>query len=289
MRTELADVVAEHVDWSRSVYRSAEWRNVASALARLTIAAEDLSPRSIRRALARLEADSSLTTGYRRSTWTRWRRFFRWCVEFEHAAAIDLFTIEQFRPRWRTDDKTPTKQGPISLAVVERALPRLSKLDRDLVRLLLFTGARPSELFGLTAAHVRQDLDVFVADLHDHKTAHLGRTRSLVFAGPAARIIDRHLRPFTPHDWLFPAPRDASRPLPVYTVAQRLRRRSAGFTLYDLRRLAARTLREVGGLDVAQAGLGHAHASTTEIYAPVDRSRITHAARILATELGGVA
>ncbi len=54
------------------------------------------------------------------------------------------------------------------------------------------------------------------------------------------------------------------------------------FVPYDARRAAARLARAAHGLDAAQALLGHAHARTTEIYAPLppgEQLTFTHALR----------
>ena len=54
---------------------------------------------------------------------------------------------------------------------------------RDAPDLLVLTGARPSELPGLTAADVDRTGGVWVATLARHENAHRGRSRSPVF-GP---------------------------------------------------------------------------------------------------------
>ncbi|MEM1331710.1 MAG: tyrosine-type recombinase/integrase [Planctomycetota bacterium] len=117
--------------------------------------------------------------------------------------------------------------------------------------------------------------------------SHVG-VKPIVFNTRAMVILDRYRRPLCPGDWIFSAPKDPTRPLAINTVAQRLRRARVKFTLYDCRRIAARRLRADGDLDIAQAMLGHARSSATEIYAPADHAAQIDAAELLDREIGKV-
>lgn len=284
MNNALVEAVSAHVDYARKIYISREWMNVRSALAHLVANARSEHPSQIRLALASLETQDHLKPTYRRWVWARWRRFYRWGVEFGFFNAQDLFTIETFRPRFKNTEKTSIKRTP-ELNQIVVGSKKLNQIDRDLVHLLLLTGARPSELLNITAAHVEYEPGAYVVELEHHKTAHHNHQRRLIFAGPARNIIERHLRPFAPLDWLFPAPKNPTKPVSTQTIAQRLRRRGVNFTLYDCRRVAAQLVRKHAALDVAQALLGHANASTTEMYAPVDHEAARIGAGVLAEQM----
>lgn len=292
----VADVVARHVTWCRETYRHPrEHLNVRSALARLTLNVPDFTPADIRRGLATLEADHAITAGYRAKCWAYWLRFLRWAVEFGELPASVLTEVSIFRPRFREatsptndpDDGTAAAEGTPapSLETVLAFLPTLAPFDRDFVTLLLLTAARPGELLDLRCATLDTSALPYIARLARHKTSSKTGPRIITFPRPACNIIDRYHRPFCPADWLFPAPRDRTRPISITTIQQRLRRRRAPFTLYDCRRIAARIIRAEAGLDAAQAMLGHTRASTTEIYAPVDPAAARRAADILARRI----
>ncbi|MEM6931519.1 MAG: tyrosine-type recombinase/integrase [Myxococcota bacterium] len=276
MTTTLADMVGQYVAYTREIYESREWMNIRAAVARLVPHVRELDRRSIRLALDELELERQLSQAYRRQVWNRWRRFIRWAVEREHAPAMLAFEISTLRPRFaieRRNDLAAAKhpEEPLNFERVRRVLAHLPQPARDLMELLALTGARPGEL-----CHLRsQDLDLVagIAVLDQHKNAHRKLHRQLALPIAAVSILQNRWTPFTPGDWLFPAPRDRSRPVRVDVVAQQLQRtlRRQGqprFMLYDIRRLCARTLRANASLDHAQALLGHATTRTTEIYAP---------------------
>lgn len=284
MRT-VADVVASYIDHTRKLApgpNSRTWMNVRSHLARLTLAARQLDPPTIRRALAQLETNTDLSVVYRRDAWNTWLRFLRWSAEWGEISAEAYMQAQTFSPRFATRGEQEQRPLPTVAQIIDD-LARLTPRDRDFIRLLLLTAARPSELLTLRTIDINTAGSPWLAALHHHKTrAKTGAPRYLAFNHKAALILDRYLRPFCPLDYLFQSQTDPRRPCAVNTIAQRLRRKSVRFCLYDCRRLAARHLRSVGDLDAAQAVLGHTKASTTEIYAPVDVANITEGAELLA-------
>ena len=68
---------------------------------------------------------------------------------------------------------------------------------RDLIDLQLLTGARPDELVGLTTAMIDRAEDVWVGRPEDHKTAHMGLDRVLLF-GPKSQPSYLNGRPNSP-------------------------------------------------------------------------------------------
>jgi integrase len=181
----------------------------------------------------------------------------------------------------------PRRDPEAFASVVFEALPLLAPDLRAVVRLLLLTGARPSELLRLTTFAIDTTSTPWLARLDDHKTAdQTGEPRIIILGPAAARILDPRLRPFTPLDWLFPAPKNPSAPIARDLVQKRLRRtlqrhQRPLWTLYDARRWAATVARGSEGLEAAQRLLGHSRASTTEIYAPPLLEHAIRAARHL--------
>lgn len=241
---------------------------------------------------------------------------FKWACAHElvpvqtHAA---LATLSGLR-RGRGMGKDPEERVPAVLEDVEAVIPHLPRQLGAVVRLLLFTGARPSEILNLK----RADIDcveggVWAAKVNHHKTAYRGKQRRLFF-GPKAQAI---LRPFLFRDqdeYLFspieadkerqererlspdyknqprrpnqkPNPRKTDRTLGAcypHTSLNRAIRRVCDehgitpWTPYQLRHLAATTIEATADLETASAILGHSGLNITQVY--VHRDNRTAAA-----------
>ena len=130
---------------------------------------------------------------------------------------------------------------------------------RDLFDLMLATGARPSELIGLSMADIDQTGEIWIADLTDHKNAHRGLSRKLFF-GPKSQLI---LRRCSTSGRLFPiVPRTFSESVKAACLAAKI----PAFVPYCLRHTKATELRDAIGIESAQATLGHAQPSMTPRY-----------------------
>ncbi|MEL7473083.1 MAG: tyrosine-type recombinase/integrase [Planctomycetota bacterium] len=279
MRTDVAYVVACYLEHANEIYTSREPKNLRSSLALLVQHCRGLAPREIRAALRELEHDRTRSANYRRKVWGHWKRFLAWCVEFEELPSFVLSEVRAWRPRFPEDpafDVTPQLRDDLTKLPerVRQTLEHLPKCYREIVQLIALTGARPSEILGLRSSDIDISSTPWVAWLSRHKTSGRSRRpRMLVFPPSAVKVLDRNLRPFTPDDWLFPSHSDPEKAVPYATLAQAIRRTNhrhklASWQLYDLRRHAARVLRDSQDLQHAQVALGHTRASTTEIYAP---------------------
>lgn len=311
-RREISDLVARYVSMLERSYRSRAWMNCRSHLARLITDVHQLDYEHLRDAARAIAADQQLSKSYRRDVIATWRRFLAWCSEemIVDAQLVDRFahvrlrfpslTLDQLEPspsirsgKRRTSKGRPPRsvsrtapdprRAPDDFfAVVRDALDFFAPDLRDIVRLLLLTGARPGELLRLTTFAIDTSSAPWVARLDEHKSSDSTHAPRLIVLGQAAAsILDRRLTPFCPLDWIFPAPKCIHDPISRDLVQKRLRRTLTRhklplFTLYDARRWAATVSRRSEGLEAAQALLGHSRASTTEIYAP---PLIEHAVR----------
>lgn len=128
----------------------------------------------------------------------RVQRVFKWGVSHElvpPSVTQALATLEPLK-RGRTAARETEKVRPADLAIVEAAIPFMSRQAAALVRLQLLTGARPGELLGMrpadidTGAHGRAPGGggVWIFRPEEHKNAHRGRERT-VYLGPRAQAI----------------------------------------------------------------------------------------------------
>lgn len=182
---------------------------------------------------------------------------------------------------------------------------------QTVVKLLLYTGARPSEVLNLKRGDVDATGPVWSAIVRHHKTSYKGKQRRLFF-GPRAqatlksyllRLDDQYL--FQPRDAVAarferereaedyvgrrpdqkPNPRKSARTLSDHytysnlNVAVRRVCTKHGipkWTPYQLRHLAATTIEATADLQTASAILGHSGLDITQVY--VHRDNRTAAA-----------
>ena len=131
----------------------------------------------------------------------------------------------------------------------------------DIVRLLLLTGCRRGEIVNLRRSEVHDDM----LALGDSKTG----PRKVPLNGPARAILDRQPRTGSP--FVFPSPRDASRPrCPDLTFWYRVRREAGieDVRLHDLRHThASHAMMNGVPLPVVSRLLGHSNVQMTLRYA----------------------
>lgn len=142
---------------------------------------------------------------------------------------------------------------------IEAVRQQLSQDHRDLFDLLRATGARPSELLGLSMTDINTRGETWMADLDEHKNAHRGLSRKLFF-GPKSQLILRRL-PATGSLFTFKI-RTFSAAVKRACIAAKV----VPFVPYQLRHTKATELRDTMSIESAQATLGHAQPSMTARY-----------------------
>ena len=159
---------------------------------------------------------------------------------------------------------------------LHRVLDRHAGVQQaDIIRLLLLTGCRKSEILTLRW----QDVDVDTLNLAGAKTG----PRQVLLNTPARAILER--RPRSGSAWVFPSPRDPGRPLSSDLRLWYLVRREAGIAdvrIHDLRHtFASHAVLQGVPLPVVSRLLGHKRPSMTMRYAHVgDRETEAAAERI---------
>jgi len=115
---------------------------------------------------------------------------FTWAVAEELAPASLAHGLAAVEPlkKGQYGAREGREVGPVERWVVDATLPHLSRPVAAIVELLWWTGARPSELFGLRPCDIDRSGTPWVAHLAHHKNAHRGKLRALHF-GPKAREV----------------------------------------------------------------------------------------------------
>lgn len=241
------------------------------------------------------------------------KRIFAWGVSEEivpvavHQALITVEPLE----KGRTHAPETPKVRPVAAEDVERTLPRLSSVVRDMVTLQLLTGARPGEVCVLRPGDVDRSGEVWEYAPHSHKNEHRGQDRR-IYLGPQAQAV---LRPYlegrSPEAYCFSPEeavaelrerrkRDRTTPLRcgnragTNRVAERKvspgERYGAGsyrhaihracdkagvprWSPNRLRHARATVLRRLYGIEAARVVLGHSTPDTTAIYAEEDLAK----------------
>jgi integrase len=227
----------------------------------------------------------------------RVRRFFRWCASYElvDAKVMErLGTVEPLMPGRGGRETTPKR--PVSWEAVEATLPFLPRMVQAMVLFGWHTGARPSEICGLTTGMLNQSGDIWIATLARHKNSHRGQAREIPVNLTAQAVLVPWLQPDRPDDLVFsplrvddrqPKRKGKRRPGPAYSrngFAQAIRRACdrAGIDPWGpnaLRHAFATRLRDAAGLEVASMALGHARPDTTLIYTSAAKGRMLDALR----------
>lgn len=298
----LTELRAGYLIWAERHYRrrsgqpTREHLNMRAAIDRLIrFAGGDSDPAKINRHQIRAWMDQlaaeELTRSYINACLARVRRWVRWAADLDlvpFQVTEDLrrvHPIQQFR-----GGREPGHQPPPALEQIAQVLPFLTPRARDVLQLCKLTGARPSELLELTNAEIHIDgVGPRITPLQ-HKNAHRGHQRVIPLTPAAVLVIQRHWRPLLPLDRLFTSSSVRGHyTIEAFRAALARGCKRAGvpkFTPYAVRHAVARLVRRERGLDAAQALLGHANASTTEIYAPLDAREVeTFNAARTATEV----
>ena len=225
--------------------------------------------------------EKMITFGWKRtvinSAMSRIRRIFKYAVGNELIEPAVLQKLQALAPllAGRTQAAESEPRSPVDDESLQAVRDRVSPLVRDLIDLQNLTGARSGELLGLSAGMIDRSGEVWLARLHDHKTAHHGAVRELVFGPESQRILQRHL-PEDPDQKLFPITgagyrRSVTRACEAAGIAR--------WIPHQLRHTFAHRARAEAGLEAAQAALGHRKADMTQHYAGAARSKAVELAK----------
>ncbi len=244
------------------------------------------------------------------------RRIYRWGVSREllPGACWESLRAAELLKQGRTTARESKRVPPVEDAVVNKTLPHLPPVVRDMVQFQRRTGARPGEVCNLTTGDIDTTGDVWIATLIEHKTSYAGRAREITIGPKAQAILQRYLpraadaAVFSPQESeairhreqrarrksrVQPSQQSRRKPRPrrpateFYTTASYRRAIARAcersgvphWAPNQLRHTAATEVRKKYGLEAAQVTLGHATANITQVYAERDRELARRVAR----------
>jgi integrase len=142
----------------------------------------------------------------------RLKRFARWCLTEDLISAetvAKICAVEPLRAGRTTAPERP-RILPIDESTFQRTLPHLPEVVADMLRLMRYCGARPSEIRRLKIGDIDASGDVWEATLQLHKTLHRGKERKLFFGPKSQAILQKYLSDRRPDEHVF-SPRDSER------------------------------------------------------------------------------
>ncbi len=222
--------------------------------------AKDFSPLNLK-AVQQRYVDAGWTRGFCNASANRVRRIFKWAVGNGMVPVTTWQALTAVPPlkAGHTTARDNKRREAICDEHIAAARLHLAGHHRDLFDLLLATGARPSELIGLSMADIDTTGEVWVSQLTDHKNANRGLTRKLFF-GRKSQLVLRRCPTTGP---LYPFERVVfSRAVKRACLAAKI----PPFVPYSLRHTKATELRDAIGIESAQATLGHAQPDMTARY-----------------------
>jgi hypothetical protein len=112
-----------------------------------------------------------------------------------------LKAVEPLRYGATTAPETDPRK-PVGLDVVKATIPHLSPIVRDMVRLQLVTGMRPSEVCNLRPLDIDKTGEVWMIRPGKHKTANRGIRKAVPLLGVGREIVENYLNR-SPESYLF--------------------------------------------------------------------------------------
>lgn len=218
------------------------------------------SPQSLKACRTKF-VENGWTRSFCNKSTNRLRQIFKWGVENGMVAVTVWQALKAVEPLKAGKTVAPDRKRrkAIPLETQEAAREKLCAEDQRFFDLLRYSGARPSELLGLTMADVDQTGDVWTAKLADHKCVHLDKDRTLYF-GPRCQEVLKQC-PQQGRMFKFRRSRFSDRLKKACTDAG-----IEPFVPYVLRHTAATMARDQISVEASQGLLGHSKPDMTAKY-----------------------
>jgi len=319
----MAEVCLEYLDFAETYYSVGEYKNLKLAIQPVselfaTMPAKDFDILKFEQCQAWWLKDSSRSRQYINQQCKKLLRVIRWAASKKKMEAKQYDECRLFTPlkAGRTPAREAKKITCVARALVDATKKHMTPVLRDMVTFQELTGCRPGEVCSITPSMIDRSEEVWRILLVKHKTAYLGKDRT-IYLGPQAQAV---LRPyllrgadepcFSPieserqrlqakHDARVtplscgnvPGSNRTRRPSRTPGVAFStgsyarsiknacLRAKVEPWAPNRLRHNAATSIRKTFGLDGAQVILGHSGIGVTQSYAEVDIAKAVHIAK----------
>ena len=275
--------------------------------------AEQFGPRALGAMRSRWEQSGKLSRPYvnRKTNWII--RIFKWAVSQElvsESAYRRLRTIEPLRRGDSVAIDHPERQA-VPLEDVQKTIPHLSPIVRDMVSIQVATGMRPSELCDMRPMDIDRAGKVWFYAPAKHKNMNKGKSRTIALDADCQEVLANYLNRaddsylFSPSEAMAllrakqrserkgygshkkPVANPAKRPGNRYSDGAYRRAITRGcklakvdpWTPYQIRHLTAVVVRDALGLESSQAILGHSDIKTTQRYAKQTIGKLVEASR----------
>lgn len=199
------EVCVAYLEWARGYHEHRQFHRIKTALGPVRslygrTPAERFGPLALQTVRAQFVSD-----GYAReycNTLTNCvRGCFRWAAGEQlvpHAVAAALADVAPLRKKKTTAPERP-RIRPVALEVVEATLPHLPPIPQDMIRLQLWTGARPGEVCAMRPCDLERPwkvidgVELWLYRLDQHKTDWKGIWRWIPIEPRAQQLLTTYL------------------------------------------------------------------------------------------------
>ena len=243
---------------------------------------------------------------------------FRYAVSRELIGPERVEALKSLSPLKRGESTATEAKArkPVSIEDLAATMEHLSPVVQGIIRLQLATGARPSEILGITPGEINRTGETWLYEPSEHKTSDKGKLRVLALNADAQAA----LAPFMsrPDDLPCFSPKESAQWYRDRKTAQRVTPSNAGnavgrrsqprgeskikdeynstsyrqaviraaekagvpkWTPYQIRHLTATAVADQLGIEGAKALLGHSDAAITQVYTSTARQAAIKAAQ----------
>lgn len=217
----------------------------------------------------------------------RVRSCWAWGASRGHVSPECAAALKLLRPiregSGRVTEKPDVRAAPID-HVRAAAASASPAVVGEMIEMLLLTGMRVGELVRMRPVDIDRSGRVWLYQLEQHKTAHKAKTRIIAIGPRAQRVLAPRLSVCTKLDALVYV-NTSGRMYEPRAFRRRVLRACElaevpEFTTHQIRHTSATLPRTEGGLDAAQAMLGHTTATSTVKYAEAEPAAIALALAI---------
>ena len=260
--------------------------------------------------------DDGLSRKYINQQIDRIRQMFRWAAEEEllpGSVYQNLMSVARLRKGFcKAVERASIK--PVADADIEKALPYMPPVVRDMVRLQRLLGCRPTEVCRIRPGDIDRSTDIWIYTPETHKTEHHGKERPILIGPQGQAILLAYLDRgegeycFSPAESVRlqnidkrrkrqskvqPSQQNRKKENPQHQPGDRYdtcayrkaihracdKAKIPRWSPNRIRHTAATELRAQFGAEIARVVLGHSNLSTTEIYAERDLDAASEAVR----------